>query len=232
MIAVRKGRDRGHANHGWLDTHYTFSFADYYDPRFMGFRTLRVMNEDRIEAGQGFGTHPHKDMEIVTYILDGKLEHRDSLGTGSVIERGELQRITAGTGVLHSEFNASPTEPVHLYQIWLLPERRGLKPEYEQKQIDLSEARGAWRLVASPEGSAGGLTIHQDARILVSSLGDGGALTYSLEPGRHAWLQVLRGRVDLGGESLAAGDGAAISDETELNLLSHDASELMLFDLS
>jgi redox-sensitive bicupin YhaK (pirin superfamily) len=232
MIAVRKAEHRGNANHGWLDTRYTFSFSDYYDPRFMGFRALRVMNEDRIEPGHGFGMHPHRDMEIVTYVLEGQVAHRDSLGTSGTIERGELQRITAGTGILHSEHNASNKDPLHLYQIWLLPERPGLAPGYEQRQIDLGQAHGAWRLVASPTGADGSLTIHQDVRILVSTLEDGRSLTHEVPPGRHAWLQVLRGGVDLRDQRLSAGDGAAISGENDVSVTSRGDAELMLFDLA
>jgi quercetin 2,3-dioxygenase len=232
MIRVRKANERGHADHGWLDTWHTFSFADYYDPGRMGFRSLRVINEDRVAPGQGFGMHGHRDMEIVTYVLDGALEHRDSLGTGSTLRPGELQHMTAGTGVRHSEFNPSRSEPVHLYQIWLLPERNGLAPSYEQRSFSESERRGKLRIVASPDGQDGSLTIHQNARLYVSSLEAGENVVHVMSPGRHAWLQVLRGHVTVNGEPLSAGDGAAISEEERLLVRSKDNSEVMLFDLA
>lgn len=232
MIRVRKAAERGHFNHGWLDTSHTFSFARYYDPRQMGFRALRVINEDRVAAGRGFGTHPHEDMEIVTYVLAGALEHRDSLGTGSTIRPGELQRMTAGTGILHSEFNPSPADPVHLYQIWLLPEREGLEPSYEQRTFPAEERSNRLRLVASPDGRDGSLTIRQDARLYLANLDEGREVAHKLSPGRHAWLQVLRGGVDLNGRSLSAGDGAAVSDETSLALRADGPAEVLLFDLA
>ncbi len=234
MIRVRKASERGHLDHGWLDTYHTFSFADYYDPAHTRFRALRVMNEDRIGAGQGFGMHPHRDMEIVTYVLEGALSHNDSLGTGSVIRAGEFQRMTAGTGVLHSEFNPSETESVHLYQIWILPDRRGLTPSYEQRSFegDGQGPRGACRLVASPDGRDGSLTIHQDTRLYLSSLEAGEEARHDLAPGRHAWLQVLRGRVELNGQPLSEGDGAAVSDETGLDILGTDSAQVLLFDLA
>jgi len=232
MIQVRKAAERGYADHGWLNTYYTFSFADYYDPRQMGFRALRVMNEDRVQPGQGFGMHGHRDMEIVTYVLSGSLQHKDSMGNGSAIRAGELQRMTAGTGVRHSEFNDSPAEPVHLYQIWLLPERNGLKPEYEQRKFSEADKQGRFRLVASPEGKDGSLTIHQDARLYLANVDEGTALNHALQSGRHAWLQVLRGRVTLNGQTLSAGDGAAISEERGLEVAGQEDSELMLFDLA
>jgi redox-sensitive bicupin YhaK (pirin superfamily) len=232
MIRLRKASERGHFDHGWLDTYHTFSFADYYDPEHMGFRSLRVMNEDRVQRGQGFGMHGHRDMEIVTCVLSGSLEHRDSLGNGSVIRPGELQRMTAGTGVRHSEVNASPAEPVHLYQIWLLPERAGLKPGYEQRSFAEAEKRGRFRLVASPQGRDGSLTVHQDAEIYLASLDTGAEVTQHLRPGRHAWLQVLRGGVRLNGQSLSAGDGAAVCEEDALVVRAVDSSEVMLFDLA
>src|SRR5262245_9902066 len=180
MIRIRKAADRGHFNHGWLDTYHTFSFADYYDPAQMGFRALRVLNDDRVQPGQGFGMHGHRDMEILTYVLEGALEHRDSLGNGSVLRAGELQRMTAGTGVRHSEFNPSAEEPVHLYQVWLLPERAGLTPGYEQRGFAEGEKRGAWRLVASRSGRDGSLTVHQDAEVYLAALEGGGRLAYEL----------------------------------------------------
>src|SRR5262249_15816589 len=223
MIRIRKATDRGHFDHGWLDTYHTFSFGDYYDPAHTGFRSLRVINDDRVRPGQGFGMHGHRDMEIVTYVLEGALEHRDSLGNGSVLRPGELQHMTAGTGVRHSEFNPSPTEPVHLYQIWLLPERRGLEPSYEQRPFADSQPRGRRRLVASPDGADGSLTIRQDSRLYLSTLQGGETVTHALRPGRHAWLQVLRGRATLNGQSLNAGDGAAVSNEEQLRIGGEDA---------
>src|SRR3954454_20676746 len=200
MIQIRRGEERGHFDHGWLDKFHSFSFSDYYDPRQMGFRSLRVINEDRVAPGRGFGMHPHRDMEIVTYVLSGSLAHRDSLGTGSVLRAGELQRMTAGTGIRHSEFNDSTTEPVHLYQIWLLPERRGLEPGYEQRGFADEEFRGGFRVVVSPDGRDGSLTIRQDATLHLARLDAGEAASYVLRPGRHAWVQVLRGGVVLNGQ--------------------------------
>jgi redox-sensitive bicupin YhaK (pirin superfamily) len=232
MIRVRKASERGHFDHGWLDTYHTFSFARYYDPRHMGFRALRVINDDQVAPGRGFGTHGHQDMEIVTYVLKGALEHRDSLGTGSTIRPGELQRMTAGTGITHSEFNPSPTEPVHLYQIWLLPERAGLEPSYEQKAFPEEERRNRLRLVASPDGQGGSLSIRQDARLFLGSLEERQEVSHALTPGRHAWLQVLRGGVSLNGSTLAAGDGAAVSAESDLKIQADGSSEVLLFDLA
>jgi redox-sensitive bicupin YhaK (pirin superfamily) len=232
MIRVRKASERGHFDHGWLDTHHTFSFSRYYDPRHMGFRALRVINEDRVQPGRGFGTHPHEDMEIVTYVLSGALAHRDSLGTGSTIRPGELQRMTAGTGITHSEFNPSPTESVHLYQIWLLPERDGLEPSYEQKAFPEAERQNRLRLVASPDGQDGSLTIRQDVRLYLGTLDANLEVSYELSPGRHAWVQLLRGGVVLNGLPLSAGDGAAIADEALLSILGESPSEVLLFDLN
>ncbi len=210
MIRLRKSAERGHFDHGWLDTRHTFSFSRYYDPRHMGFRALRVVNEDRVQPGQGFGTHGHQDMEIVTYVLSGALAHRDSLGTGSTLRPGELQRMTAGTGITHSEFNPSPTEPVHLYQIWLLPDREGLKPSYEQRAFPEEEQQNRLRLVASPDGSDGSLTIRQDARLFLATLDGDREVAHEVASGRHGWVQVLRGGVSLNGLTLSAGDGAAV----------------------
>ncbi len=232
MIHIRKGADRGHADHGWLDTYHTFSFADYHDPKQMGFRSLRVINEDRVQPGQGFGTHGHRDMEIVTFVLAGELEHKDSLGNGSIIRPGELQRMTAGTGVRHSEFNPSESEPVHLYQIWLLPERAGLPPSYEQRTFSDEEKRGRFRLVASPAGTDGSLTIQQDARLYLASLAAGQTISHDIGAGRGAWLQVLKGEVSLRGEKLAAGDGVAITEESALAVQAAAPAELLLFDLA
>jgi hypothetical protein len=232
MIRVRKAADRGHFDHGWLDTYHTFSFGDYYDPAQMGFRSLRVMNDDRVAPGVGFPMHGHRDMEIVTYVLSGALEHKDSLGNGSIIRPGNLQRMTAGTGVRHSEFNPSATEPVHLYQIWLLPERSGLTPSYEERAIGEDEKRGRLRLVASPDGAEGSLTIHQDARLYLASLTAGEAVSHLLEPGRAAWLQVLRGQVNSQGQELAEGDGLAVTDETAVAVKASASAEVLLFDLA
>ena len=232
MIAVRKANHRGHFNHGWLDTFHTFSFGDYYDPAHTQFRALRVMNEDRVAPGQGFGMHGHRDMEIVTYVLEGALEHRDSLGNGSVLRPGELQRMTAGRGIRHSEFNPSPSETVHLYQIWLLPEQPGLEPSYEQKPFSPQGRRNAWQLVASPNANQGSLAIHQDAHIYLAALQQGRELSYELSPGRHAWLQTLRGEVTVNGTQLGPGDGVAVSSEQQLAIHAAADGEVMLFDLA
>jgi len=229
MITVRKAEDRGHFNHGWLDTYHTFSFADYYDPNFMGFRDLRVINEDRVQPGRGFGTHGHRDMEIITYILEGELAHRDSMGTGSVIRPGEVQRMSAGTGVMHSEMNPSPEKPVHLLQIWILPEREGIKPGYEQKTFPETERQGRLRLVASPDAREGSLEIHQDVDLFASTLRDGKAVAHEFRPNRYGWLQVARGSVDVNGKKLNAGDGAAIEGERSIALRGN--GEVLLFDL-
>jgi redox-sensitive bicupin YhaK (pirin superfamily) len=232
MFEVRKGTERGHFKHGWLDTYHTFAFGDYHDPRHVSFRALRVMNEDRVQPGQGFGMHPHRDMEIVTYVLSGALQHQDSMGNGEVLRPGEFQRMSAGTGIYHSEFNPSRAEPVHLYQIWLLPRRKGIQPSYEQRAFSENEMRGRLRVVASPDGREGSLTINQDASIFLSTLGTQQRVTHELGGGGHAWLQVLRGAVDLNGDALVAGDGVAVSDETSVTVSATDPSELMLFDLN
>ena len=232
MINIRKADQRGHADHGWLDTYHTFSFADYYDPAQMGFRALRVINEDRVHPGMGFGMHGHKDMDIVTYVLEGALEHKDSLGNGEVLRPGEFQRMSAGTGVRHSEFNPSATEPVHLYQIWLLPDRQGIKPSYEQRPFGDDEKRGKLRLVASPSGAEGSLTINQDARVYLATLTPQDVVRHEMGEGRHAWLQVLRGSVSLNGQPLLVSDGAAISGEPRITIAGKDAAEVMLFDLA
>jgi len=230
MITVRKADDRGHFNHGWLDTYHTFSFADYHDPNFMGFRDLRVINEDRVQPGRGFGTHGHRDMEIITYVLEGELAHRDSMGTGSVIRPGEVQRMSAGTGVMHSEMNPSPEKPVHLLQIWILPEREGIKPGYQQKTFPETERQGRLRLVASPDGREGSLEIHQDVDLFASTLRDGKPVTHEFRPNRYGWLQVARGSVDVNGKKLNAGDGAAIEGERSIALRGN--GEVLLFDLN
>jgi len=237
MITLRPAEERGHAQHGWLDSWHTFSFADYHDPAHMGFRTLRVINDDRVQPGAGFPTHPHRDMEIVTYVLAGALEHKDSMGTGSVIRPGEVQRMSAGTGVTHSEFNASRTELVHLLQIWILPERQGLRPEYEQKEFPERERRGRLRLIGARDAADGAVTIHQDVRLYATLLAPGERVTHTFAPGRHAWVQVARGDVRLNGTPLTAGDGAAISDERALDLVGEPApaggaGEVLLFDLA
>ena len=232
MITVRKSEDRGRFDHGWLDTRHTFSFAGYQDPKHMGFRALRVMNEDRVAPGQGFGTHGHRDMEIVSYVLDGALEHRDSMGNGSVLQRGMLQRMSAGTGVMHSEFNHSPEAPVHFYQIWLLPERANIEPGYEEKSYANGEKRNRLQLVAARDGRENALRVHQDVELYLGELEDGREVRHKLRPDRHAWLQVLRGAVTLNGVALAAGDGTAVSDEAELVIAASSAAEVMLFDLA
>lgn len=232
MIAIRRSSERGHADHGWLDTYHTFSFSSYFDPAHMGFRSLRVMNEDRVAAGKGFGTHSHKDMEIISYVLEGALEHKDSMGKGEVLHPGEFQRITAGTGIAHSEFNPSQDRPTHFYQIWLLPQRNGLTPGYEQKRFDDSDLQNTLRMVASPDGEKGSLTIHQDARIYLSKLDGEKEVEFAVPPGRHAWLQVLRGVVTLNGRELRTSDGAAVSDESKLAIRAASNAEVMLFDLA
>lgn len=232
MIRVRKAQDRGHADHGWLNTYHTFSFSSYRDPNHVHFRALRVMNEDFVAPGQGFGTHPHNDMEIVTYVLEGALEHKDSMGNGEVLRPGEFQRMSAGTGITHSEFNPSATEPVHLYQIWLFPDRKGIEPSYEQKRFPEDERRNRLQLVASRDADAGSLLIHQDARIYLSLLNAGSKVRHELAAGRHAWLQVLRGSVTVNGIDLKTSDGAAISEEGELAFQACEDAEIMLFDLA
>ncbi len=232
MMQIRRANDRGHFDHGWLDTRHTFSFGHFHDPAYMGYRALRVINEDRVQAGQGFGTHGHRDMEIVSYVLSGALEHRDSMGNGSVLRAGGLQRMSAGTGVQHSEFNPSVDEPVHFYQIWLLPERDGLAPSYEELSAAPDLSDGRFRVVASRAGGAGVLTIHQDVRILLATLAVGQADAVSFARDRYAWVQVLRGRVALSGEVLGAGDGAALSDVERLEVQAQDDAEVMVFDLA
>jgi len=232
MITIRKSSQRGHANHGWLDTYHTFSFANYYDPDNMGFRDLRVINEDWVDGGRGFGTHPHRDMEIITYVLEGALEHRDSMGNGSVMRPGDVQRMSAGTGVAHSEFNASETEKVHLLQIWILPEQRGIEPSYEQKHFPDDEKRGLLRLIASRDGRDGAVRINQQAELYAAILDPGQSATFELRSGRHAWVQAVRGAVEVNGIRLEAGDGAAVSDESLLELTGRESAELLLFDLA
>ena len=232
MITVRKSAERGAANYGWLDTRYTFSFADYYDPAHMGFRALRVINEDVVAPGAGFPTHGHRDMEIVTYVLAGAIEHKDSLGTGAILKPGELQRMSAGRGVQHSEFNPSRSEPLHLLQIWLLPEKSGLAPEYEQKAFPETGRRNKLGLLATRGARDGALGIHQDVSIFGTLLDKDAQVTHELAKGRHAWLQLARGKVKLNGVELAAGDGAAVSAETKLEIAASEAAEFLLFDLA
>lgn len=231
MITLRKASDRFHTNIDWLDSWHTFSFADHYDPQHMGFSALRVINDDTVQAGQGFGEHPHRDMEILSYVLSGSLAHKDSSGGGGVIRPGDLQRMSAGSGVVHSEYNASGKEPVHFLQIWLLPEKRGVQPGYEQKTFPASDRSGKLRLLASRDGGEGSVTIHQDASVYGAVLGKGERATYELRPGRHAWVHVARGSLDLNEQRLDAGDGAAVSDERKLELAGVDAAEVLLFDL-
>ena len=232
MKYVRKAADRGHSNHGWLDSWHTFSFAEYHDAGHMGFRALRVINDDRVAPGAGFGTHPHRDMEIVSYVVAGGLEHKDSIGTGSVIRPGDVQRMSAGTGIRHSEYNASRDDAVHFLQIWILPERNGIEPGYEQKAFAPAERTDRLRLVADRHGSDGALTIHQDVKLYATTLTPGTGLEVPLAAGRYAWLQVVKGSVLASGESLAAGDGLALADEPSLRLESADGAELLLFDLA
>ena len=232
MIKIRKAKDRGHFNFGWLDTYHTFSFGDYYDPSFMGFRSLRVINEDFVHAGRGFPTHSHRDMEIITYILEGGLEHRDSMGNGSVIRPGDVQRMTAGTGVSHSEANPSSEDSVHLLQIWIMPQEQGLKPGYEQKFFSDEQKQGRLRLIASADGRDGSVTVHQDVSVYAAVLDNGQSVNHQLAPNRHAWIQVARGAVVVNGENLDQGDGAAISGESELTISGRTRAEILLFDMA
>ena len=232
MITIRPSAERGGGNHGWLNTRHTFSFADYGDPKWMGFRSLRVINEDRVAPNTGFPAHPHRDMEIITYVLAGKLEHKDSLGTGSVILPGDGQRMSAGSGIRHSEFNPSMTDPVHFLQIWIHPEKATLAPSYEQKSFPESEKRGKLRLIASREASDGSVKINQDARLYVTLLRPGEEVSHEFAPGRYGWLQVARGAVEVSGKKLDQGDGAAISNEKKLTIKGVEDAEVLLFDLA
>lgn len=232
MLTVRHAKQRGHADHGWLDSYHTFSFASYHDPAFMGFRGLRVINEDRVQPGQGFGTHPHRDMEILSYVLDGGLQHRDSLGSGSVIRPGDVQRMSAGTGILHSEFNASKEAPVHFLQIWIQPQQHGIAPSYEQKHFPPTERVGRLRLVASPAAEDGSLRIHADVRVYAGLLAAGQSVDHTLASGRHAWVQVARGTARVNGVEVQAGDGVALSQEAQLRIEGVADAELLLFDLA
>jgi len=231
MIELRRARDRGHANHGWLDSWHSFSFADYHDPLHMGFGPLRVINEDRVQPGMGFGTHGHRDMEIISYVLDGALEHKDSMGNGSVIRPGNVQRMSAGTGVRHSEYNPSPSEGVHFLQIWIEPARRGVAPGYEEKHFDAASKRGQLRLVASPDGRDGSVTIHQDALVYAALLDGAEAAAHALAPGRRAYVHVARGEVTANGQRLLAGDALKATGEREIRLEAGRDSEIIFFDL-
>ncbi len=230
MLLIRRSDDRGRAKLGWLDSRHTFSFADYHDPRYMGYGPLRVINEDRVQPGQGFGTHGHSDMEIISYVLEGELAHRDSMGNGSVIRRGDVQRMSAGTGVQHSEFNHSQAKPVHFFQIWLFPDRRGLTPGYEEKHFDDNTRRGRLKLVASRDGRDGSVVVHQDADLYSALLAAGDEVTHATERTRKGWVQVASGAVTVNGEQLAAGDGAAIAYEDNVAIQALSATELLLFD--
>jgi redox-sensitive bicupin YhaK (pirin superfamily) len=233
MITIRRSEERGHFQHGWLDTYHTFSFDQYRDPEFTNFRSLRVINEDHVAPAQGFGMHPHRDMEIITYVLDGALKHKDSMGNASIIKPGDGQRMSAGTGVLHSEFNPSTGEPVHLLQIWIMPEKKGITPSYEQKEFPSAEKRGKWRVIASNTGEQGSVTINQDVKLYVAELLEAEQVTHTLATGRHAWVQVAKGAIELNGSKLRQGDGAAISDEDVVTVKSlDDTTEVLLFDLA
>jgi redox-sensitive bicupin YhaK (pirin superfamily) len=231
MITIRAAEQRGHANHGWLDSYHTFSFADYHDPAHMGFRSLRVINEDRVDGGKGFGAHPHRDMEIISYVLEGSLQHSDSMGTGSVIKPGDVQRMSAGTGVTHSEFNGSQNELVHFLQIWLLPGKRGMAPSYEQKTFSRGDKQGRLRVVASPDGRDGSVTVNTDVVVHAGVFGGGESAELTLAPGRHAWVQVARGNAKINARNLKAGDGAAFTEERLVHIEGIDDGEVLVFDL-
>lgn len=232
MRTLRRSEDRGHFDHGWLDTRHSFSFAEYHDPAHMGFRALRVINEDRVAPGRGFGRHPHRDMEILTWVISGAVEHVDSMGNRTVLRPGELQRMTAGTGVQHSETNPSATEPLHLLQIWILPERVGLQPGYEQRAFAVADRQGRLLRIASPEGREGSVRVHQDVSLYTARLAPGEAVEHRLAPGRHAWVQIVSGEIDAGAARLRAGDGLAVSEEASLGLTARSPAELLLFDLA
>lgn len=231
MIQVRKADERGHAKHGWLDSHHTFSFANYYDPKFTGYRDLLVINEDRVQPGQGFGKHPHENMEIISYVLEGELAHKDSMGTGSVIRPGDVQRMSAGRGVVHSEFNNSKENPVHFLQIWITPKTEGIKPSYEEKKFSSDEKRNRLKLIVSPTGDDGSLSINQDAKLFSALLDEGKEVSYELATNRYGWVQVARGSVELNGTLLREGDGASISNENALKLIAKQPAEVLVFDL-
>ena len=231
MITLRKSQERGRASYRWLDSYHTFSFANYYDPQYMGFKNLRVINDDRVIGGAGFGTHPHRDMEIISYVVEGALEHRDSMGNSSVIQAGEVQRMSAGTGVTHSEYNHSPTDEVRFLQIWIPPTQKGLEPSYEQQQYSEAEKRGAFRLIVSPDGRDESLSIHQNIYLYSTVLKAGETLTHSLSPHLDSWVQVVKGEMTLNGAEMNAGDGAAIENETQLELIAQQDTEVLLFEL-
>ncbi len=232
MMQIRKSEERGHTQQGWLDSHHTFSFANYYDSHFTGFHDLTVINEDRVIPGAGFGTHGHKDMEIISYIIEGALEHKDSLGTGSVLKPGYVQRMSAGTGVRHSEFNHSKTKPLHFLQIWIHPEKKGLKPSYEEKSFSADEKKNQLRLIVSPKGTQSSLKINQDTLVYATLLDPGKTVSHILKPGRHAWVQIVRGILKINGKTLSAGDGAAFEEEQKIDLIAQkQASEALVFDL-
>ena len=232
MITLRRSRERGHFNHGWLNTFHTFSFDQYYDPRFMNFRTLRVINEDFVAAGRGFPMHAHRDMEIITYILEGALQHEDSMGNGSIIRPGDVQRMSAGTGVRHSEKNPSSDEAVHLLQIWILPETVGLEPSYEQKAFGENERRGQLRLIASGDGRDGSVTVHQDVSVFASILGEGESISRDMDQMRYGWIQVARGEIEVNGQRAGQGDGAIAMGESSLEIVAEKSAEILLFDLA
>ena len=232
MIRIRPANERGHADHGWLDTYHTFSFANYHDPQNMGFRSLRVINDDRVAAGGGFPMHPHRDMEIVSYVVEGALEHRDNMGNGSVIRPGDVQRMSAGTGVMHSEVNPSDTEGMRLLQIWIVPARTGIEPSYEQRHFSTDDRKGKLRVVASPDGAEGSVTVHTDARIFAALLGPGDRVAHEIDDGRGVWVQVVRGSIRLGDEVLSEGDGAAVEQQTSVQIEGESESEILLFDLT
>lgn len=232
MLQIRRANERGHANHGWLDSHHTFSFANYYDPKHMGYRSLRVLNDDIIQGGGGFPFHAHDNMEIFSYVTEGALEHKDSMGNGSVLRRGDVQLMSAGTGVEHSEFNHLKDGPTHLYQIWIRPEQKGLEPNYQERHYDDSELADQLRVIVSPDGRDGSLEIRQDAIILAGRLASGTKATYALDSGRHAWIQVLSGTVSINGEVLVAGDAAAEEEPGNLQIVASEEAELLLFELS
>jgi len=231
MNELRKGQERGHAQHGWLDSFHSFSFADYYDPKHMGFGPLRVINEDRVQPGQGFGTHGHRDMEIISYVLDGELAHKDSMGNGSVIRPGDVQRMSAGTGVHHSEFNGSPEKPVHFLQIWIEPKFRGIKPSYEEKRFDEAAKRGTLRLIASPDGRDGSVTVHQDANLYAALIDGTESVEFTQKPGRLTYVHVIRGAVDVNGQALVGGDAMKLTGEATVRISKGRDAEILLFDL-
>ncbi len=232
MITVRKATDRGHADHGWLDSHHTFSFADYYDPEHMGFRALRVINDDRVEGGKGFGSHSHRDMEIISYVLEGALAHEDSIGTGAIIKPGDVQRMSAGRGVTHSEFNASKADGVHFLQIWIQPDKQGIAPGYEQKSFSDADKRGKLCLVASPGGAGGSVAIHADAKVYAGIFGAADKATLAIDPERSAWVHVAQGTARVNGKDLAAGDGLALTGEAAVVIEGGDEGEVLVFDLA